>query len=149
VNNLLIYARVKQCTQIIRVYYLLIAESHLPPGVPGNVHPAQKHSLASLVFGGSLTPGQFGLYGLMVLLVDHVVHAVAVYEEILLRTETRTNARLNRTINEFRHASSLLFLFLKGQNRTGRRRRRRRAADARERRRSGIRYTGALRRKIK
>lgn len=80
-------------------YYLLIAESHLPPGVSGNVHPAQEHALASLVFGGCLTPGQFSLNGLMVLFVDHVVHAVAVYEEILLRERMNDNIIID-DINE-------------------------------------------------
>jgi hypothetical protein len=63
----------------------LIAKSHLSPGISGNVHTTQKHSLASLVFGGSLASGQLGLYGLMILFIDHVVHAVTVYEEILLQ----------------------------------------------------------------
>lgn len=71
--------------------YFLIAKSHLPPGIPGNVHPAQKHALASLVFGGRLAPGQFGLYGLVILFVDHVVNAVTVYEKILLRKQIKTN----------------------------------------------------------
>lgn len=76
---------------MINSSHFLVAESHLPSGVSGNVHTAQKHALASLVFGGCLTPGQFGLYGLVILFVDHVVNAVAVYEKILLRGQVKTN----------------------------------------------------------
>lgn len=72
-----------------RCHYFLIAESHLSPGISGNVHTTQKHSLASLVFGGCLTSGQLGLYSLMVLFIDHVVHAVTVYEEILLQRQRK------------------------------------------------------------
>lgn len=66
------------------MYYFLIAEPHLSASVPGNVHPAQEHAFATLVLGRRLAPGQFGLHGLVILLVDHVVHAVAVYEKVLL-----------------------------------------------------------------
>ena len=65
--------------------YLLISEPHLPSGVSGDVHPAEEHSL--LVGRGGVglaeraaaaVPEQLCLDAGVVLLVDDVVHAVAV-----------------------------------------------------------------------
>lgn len=64
--------------------YLLVTEPHLSSGVPRDIHPAEKQPL---VFSVSRRAAyQLGLDGLVVLLVDHVVHAVAVDQQVLLIT---------------------------------------------------------------
>lgn len=80
------------------IHYFLIAESHLSPGIPADVHPAEEYPLLPVQLGGGRVPmvtvmaglvlgdsaTQFRLDGTVVLLIDDVVHRVTVYEEILL-----------------------------------------------------------------
>lgn len=64
--------------------YLLVTEPHLSSGVPRDIHPAEKQPLVFSVSGRAAY--QLGLDGLVVLLVDHIVHAVAVDQQVLLIT---------------------------------------------------------------
>lgn len=79
--------------------HLLIAEAHLPARIPAHVHPAQEHPALALqrrrrraVMGGRMDAGarrrrhtaaELRLDGAVVLLVDDVVDAVAVDEQVL------------------------------------------------------------------
>lgn len=79
--------------------YLLIAEPHLTPRVPTDVHAAQEHAPFALqtcrrgavvrrMHAALLrrhTASQFRLYGAVILFIDDVVHAVTVYEQVLHR----------------------------------------------------------------
>ena len=78
---------------------LLVAEPHLPARVSRDVHPAEEDPL--LAAGGRraarsaravalvAAAHQLALDGAVVLLVDDVVHAVAVDQEVLLQRQTR------------------------------------------------------------
>ena len=63
--------------------YLLIPEAHLPTCVPGHVHTAEEHPF--LVARPRRTAHQLGLNSLVVLLINDVIHAVPVYQQILLK----------------------------------------------------------------
>ena len=62
--------------------YLLVPEAHLPTCVPGDIHTAQEH--AFFVSWTSGAAHQLRLYSLMVLLIYDVIHAVSMYQQILL-----------------------------------------------------------------
>jgi len=60
----------------------LITESQLPAGISRHVDATEKQSS---VAGNGAVPGQLILHDRVILLVDHVVHAVAVNEQIFLK----------------------------------------------------------------
>jgi len=64
---------------------LLIAESHLAAGVAGDVHPAEEEA-AVVDATGAHGPSHLALDAPVILLVDNVVHAVAVDQQILLQS---------------------------------------------------------------
>ena len=71
--------------------HLLVTEPHLTPRVAGHVHPTHEQSLVRFV-GRDLvgvqvlgSTNQLRLNGSVVLLVDYVVHAVAVDQQVLLK----------------------------------------------------------------
>lgn len=80
--------RLTVCYERKRIgFYLLVAESHLPARVPGDVHPAQEEP----VFAVCWSSAQLCLYALMVLFVYYVVDAIAVDQQVLLCYTKRNN----------------------------------------------------------
>lgn len=87
--------------------HLLVAESHLAPGVARHVHPAQEEPTVAVVLlesGAARRPRQLALDALVILFVDDVVHAVAVNQQVLLRDTQKRAAIVSRA-----HLLSFLF----------------------------------------
>lgn len=91
--------------------YLLVTEPHLSSGVPRDIHPAEKQPLVFSVSGRAAY--QLGLDGLVVLFVNHVVHAVAVDQQVLLITTQTSHLHEYTWENNTRYTPSNEYIFHK------------------------------------